>query len=198
MDCRHFREQHLAYLDDTLPGDAMAEAQRHLLTCDACAAHDTRVRRSLVLVRNHLPEIEPSADFRDRLNARLATCRSEPLDDLDARPVTPVGRRWPGRQAWLAMAAGLGVVTTAALQLRDGTSAEPQLPPALASAPAAHIVPLRPVRVSPIVRESIDASAAWPGFRLVGADRAGAGLPLPAPLPLRAASSEFTLITYSR
>lgn len=198
MDCRHFREQHLAYLDDTLPGDAMAEAQRHLLTCDACAAHDTRVRRSLVLVRNHLPEIEPSADFRHRLNARLATCRSEPVDDLDVLPVAPAGRRWPGRQAWLAMAAGLGVVTTAALQLRGRAPSEPQLPPALAVAPAVHIVPLRPVRVQPIAREQAGTSVAWPGLRLVGADRAGTGLPLPAPLPLRAASSEFTLITYTR
>ena len=52
MDCRTFRKHHLAYLDDTLPGDVMARAQCHVLNCDACAAHDTMVRRSLMMVRS--------------------------------------------------------------------------------------------------------------------------------------------------
>ena len=141
MDCRTFRAQHLAYLDDTLPGDSMADAQRHLMACDACAAHDTLVRRSLVLARNHCSEIAPSDAFRARLEARLAECRTVPasatwpdeeafLEPVVARPA------WRSRNAWLAMAAGVGVVVTVSLQGRAGREAEPELPPVLALAPA--------------------------------------------------------------
>lgn len=76
MDCREFRKQHFAYLDDTLPGDDMAAAQRHVMACDSCAAHDTMVRRSLMLVRN-MAVIEPSADFRQKMKARLDATRIE-------------------------------------------------------------------------------------------------------------------------
>ena len=76
MDCRSFRKHHLAYLDDTLSGDQMGAAQRHILECDACAGHDTLVRRSLMVARN-IPTIAPSADFHARLQARLAECREE-------------------------------------------------------------------------------------------------------------------------
>ncbi|MDQ6611142.1 MAG: zf-HC2 domain-containing protein [Gemmatimonadota bacterium] len=76
MDCREFRKQHFAYLDDTLPGDTMAVAQQHVMKCDACAAHDTMVRRSLMLVRN-VPALEPSADFRKRMQIRLDEARCE-------------------------------------------------------------------------------------------------------------------------
>jgi hypothetical protein len=80
MDCKHFRKHHLAYLDDTLPGDLMAGLQRHVLVCDGCAAHDALVRRSLMVVHSvvhRLPALEPNAEFRSRLRARLAECRAE-------------------------------------------------------------------------------------------------------------------------
>lgn len=76
MDCRSFRKHHFAYLDDTLSGDDMAAAQRHILACDGCAAHDTLVRRSLMMAKS-MPMIEPSAAFQQKLKARLAECREE-------------------------------------------------------------------------------------------------------------------------
>jgi hypothetical protein len=76
MDCRGFRKQHFAYLDDTLPGDDMAAAQRHIMGCDSCAAHDSMVRRSLMLVRN-MSVIEPSLEFRQRMQLRLSEARAE-------------------------------------------------------------------------------------------------------------------------
>jgi hypothetical protein len=76
MDCREFRKQHFAYLDDTMPGDDMAAAQRHIMSCDNCAAHDTMVRRSLMLVRN-MSVIEPSVEFRQRMQERLSQTRAE-------------------------------------------------------------------------------------------------------------------------
>ena len=89
MDCTHFRRQHLAYLDDTLPGDLMAAAQRHLLLCDACAAHDTRIRRALMVARSLAP-VSPRADFRARLDARLAECRQARLPVGLQTPVSPL------------------------------------------------------------------------------------------------------------
>ncbi|HMS03034.1 MAG TPA: hypothetical protein PKE51_08665 [Gemmatimonadaceae bacterium] len=201
MDCRRFRDDHLAYLDDTLPGDVMAEAQRHLLTCDACAAVDARVRRSLVIARNHLPEVEPSADFRQRLEARLATCRSEPapLDDLAVLPTLAVETsRWRVRSSWLAVAAGLGVVTTALVQAGGEPPHEPQLAPALALAPAVHVVPVRPVRRAVSEAEAAGTSSLWPASPLLEAEASAAWSRIPEPLPLRSASSAFTLITYTR
>ncbi|HEY0778159.1 MAG TPA: hypothetical protein VGD56_09355 [Gemmatirosa sp.] len=76
MDCTDFRRHHLAYVDDTLPGDVLVAAERHRVECAACGAHDTLVRRSLLLARN-LPSIEPSSDFAARLDARLCAVRAE-------------------------------------------------------------------------------------------------------------------------
>ena len=84
MDCTDFRRHHLAYLDDTLPGDVLVAAERHRIECAACGAHDTLVRRSLLLARN-LPSIEPSADFTARLDARLRAVRAE-ASNADAAP----------------------------------------------------------------------------------------------------------------
>lgn len=76
MDCREFQDNHFALIDDTLSGIELVAMQRHISECTDCAAHDTRVRRSLLLFRN-LPRIEPSADFSERLNARLRALKEE-------------------------------------------------------------------------------------------------------------------------
>lgn len=70
MDCLEFRRHHLAYVDDTLPGDVLVAVERHRVECAECGAHDTLVRRSLLLARN-LPTVELSDDFAARLEARL-------------------------------------------------------------------------------------------------------------------------------
>ncbi len=78
MDCREFCDQHLAFVDDTLAGIELVRMQRHILECEACARHDAKIRRALLLFRN-LPSIEPSADFSQRLEARLRTCQNDNL-----------------------------------------------------------------------------------------------------------------------
>ena len=70
MDCREFQNNHFAFIDDTLSGIELVAMQRHIAECESCSRHDTIVRRSLLLFRN-LPRIELSADFDERLNARL-------------------------------------------------------------------------------------------------------------------------------
>jgi len=70
MDCRDFREQHLCYVDDTLPGVELVRMQMHLTECPECARHDATIRRSLMLFRS-LPRIEPSPDFSKNLERKL-------------------------------------------------------------------------------------------------------------------------------
>ncbi len=139
MDCRIFRQQHLAYLDDTLPGDLMTAAQRHIMACDSCAAHDTRVRRSLMVARN-LPTVELSGDFTARLHARLAECkRDEPTTDAE---LAMIGLRdsarphsW-ARRATALMAVGTMAVGAIAFTHREAEPTLMSLQPVLASAPA--------------------------------------------------------------
>jgi hypothetical protein len=186
MDCRRFRAQHLAYLDDTLPGDEMARAQQHLLGCDACAAHDTLVRRSLVLARNHVIDVAPSDDFRRRLDARLAACReaSDAFDDDPFLTAPSSPRRWRARATWLAMAASVGVVATTVLQEREGRAAEPELPPVLAAAPR----PATPV-VSPAMVQALSTgNPMWSVVQLLDE----------MPAQALAAHSEFSLVAYER
>jgi hypothetical protein len=76
MDCSAFRRHHVAYVDDTLPGDLVVAAARHAAECPRCGQYDTAVRRSLLLVRN-LPSVQCSADFAARLEARLDSVRAE-------------------------------------------------------------------------------------------------------------------------
>ena len=70
MDCREFHEQHLCYVDDTLPGVELVRMQMHLTECPECARHDATIRRSLMLFRS-LPRIEPSPDFSKNLEIKL-------------------------------------------------------------------------------------------------------------------------------
>ena len=124
IDCRVFRKQHLAYLDDTLSGDQMAAAQRHILSCDSCAAHDTMVRRSLMLAKS-MPVLEPSSAFQERLNARLAECRKERAHGADSRassayeafddallmPIGPYRALWRSPRTLATIAAGAVIGT---------------------------------------------------------------------------------------
>ena len=70
MDCREFREQHLSYVDDTLPGIELVRMQMHLTECRDCEKHDATIRRSLMLFRS-LPSIQPSPDFSRKLEMKL-------------------------------------------------------------------------------------------------------------------------------
>src|SRR4051812_32498142 len=89
MDCRQFREKHVAFVDDVLPATEMRAMHVHREDCARCSRHDTAIRRSLLLVRN-LPPIEASPDFMARLNARIERLGPEARVDVIApRPLMP-------------------------------------------------------------------------------------------------------------
>jgi hypothetical protein len=110
MDCRDFRNKHVAFVDDLLSAVEMDALQQHLRACPRCSRQDTVVRRSLLLVRN-LPSIEPSPEFMARLNARLEQLGpSSRVDRITPRPHLPsVG-------AVAALAAGVVAVAYMAIE----------------------------------------------------------------------------------
>lgn len=168
MDCKHFRKHHLAYLDDTLPGDLMAQAQRHVLDCDGCAAHDTLVRRSLMVVHS-MPVIEPSAEFQARLRAKLAECRAERSRASAAaplpRPTDRAGRALSPAKTVFALAAGAAIAAVAFQTVREETAPTLAMQPVMAMPP----MPVQsPSYITPaLVQAMATGNPVWPAALIV-------------------------------
>jgi len=132
MDCREFHDNHFEFIDDTLCGIELVAMQRHISECSDCAKHDAVIRRSLLLFRN-LPRIEPSADFADRLNARLQEIRKE-----DESPFHH-SRKFAATVAITSMLM-LGYI---GISLRDVDSPQDIVfPPVVASLPEQEVTPI--------------------------------------------------------
>src|SRR5688500_580980 len=169
MDCRIFRKNHAAFVDDTLSAVDMVAGQRHLLECEECGRYDSTVRRSLLVFRN-LPTIQPSADFSERLSARLAEARAMPAREWH--------QRGPGLGAFAAAVVSVfsfWYVTIGGFELANPT-------PALTLAP---VVTMQPETIpSPMASSAIAASLSM-------------GIPVwPAMLMAEQASLQFTNAEY--
>jgi hypothetical protein len=177
MDCRSFRKHHLAYLDDTLAGDQMASAQRHIMACDPCAAHDTLVRRSLMVARN-LSTIEPSAAFQERLQAKLAQCRQERVDPQawpqrfgvtashDAAFLNGAMSRplWRSPRTLAALAASAVIGTLVWRGLAPSQTPLVAMQPVIATQPATPATP----PISPLLLQAMaTGNAVWPATVLI-------------------------------
>jgi len=139
MDCRGFRENHAAFLDGEAGDEQFVAMQRHVADCTACAAHDTAVRRALLIVRN-LPPIEPSADFGARLRLRL---QSVEVDRSSTGVRVRMGTLRSSATAFAALAAGLLIAGFVGLSTVHETGAVPRplaLAPVVAMAPAMAVV----------------------------------------------------------
>lgn len=146
MNCREFRRKHDAYVDDTLSGTDIEAMGRHLRLCARCAAHDTRIRRSLLLAHN-LPAIQPSAAFAERLQLRLAHERALKASRHESGAMLGVMTRhgnpfssgtFVALAAGIAMAAGLTVTVLLSAE-RDRTI---RLAPVVATLPEPEPSPL--------------------------------------------------------
>jgi len=192
MDCKSFRKQHLAYLDDTMPGDEMSAAQDHVMVCDGCAAHDTLVRRSLMVARS-MPMLEPSAAFQARLRARLAECREECRDErtamaartaLLAVPRSAVARTVSSRNSRVVLAVAASAMLGAFVWQGWSTpTPELSMQPVIASQPA------MPTPASYITPELMQAMATgnpvWPAAMII------------EDAPTHFVRSDFTQATFS-
>lgn len=128
MDCREFRERHAPFVDLMCSAHDEYEMREHMRLCGACTQHDTRIRRSLMLVRS-LPTIEPSADFRARLDAKLRAVAMEPT------PSASRSIRFSPR-AFASIAAGVAFATFLATELvRRSEPPEIMMAPVVATLP---------------------------------------------------------------
>jgi anti-sigma factor RsiW len=181
MDCREFNHKHVAFVDDLLPGIDLVRMQSHLLECERCAHRDTQIRRALLVVRN-VPEIRPSVDFSERLQARLRTVRSE-VRYGD----TAIGH--PRLTTFAAVATGViaaGVLSVTVMQ-HGAPPRDLRLAPVVASLPEIQSEPYS----SPLAPSAMMASAStgigiWPA--VFAAEQA----------PLHFAASELHQVNYTR
>jgi len=178
MDCREFCDNHVAFVDDTLAGIELVRMQRHIAECESCAKHDARVRRALLIFRN-LPSIEPSADFSQRLEARLRQERQ--CDDLLA--TTQRNLKRGAIAATLASAAMLGYIATTLY--RSDSPRDLVMPPVVASLPEPELTPI--TTSTPAIVTSVSAGLTiWPAALFA------------EQVPVRFAHSKLELANYTR
>jgi anti-sigma factor RsiW len=165
MDCRSFRKQHLAYLDDTLSGDETSLAQRHVQDCDPCKAHDTLVRRSLMMARS-LPPIEPTAEFQERMRASLEACREERAKKLARDAARPARTAPTTSHTVTALAAGmvLGGLAWSGLTTL-GKPATVAMQPPIATQPA--VSPQHPYITPALMQAMSTGNPVWPAAVLI-------------------------------
>jgi anti-sigma factor RsiW len=185
MDCRNFRKQHLAYVDDTLSGDETSLAKSHLHDCDPCREHDTLVRRSLMMARS-LPPIEPSTEFQEKLRASLEACREERAKKLARAAARPAARKGPnpphtlaalaagmviGALAWSGLTSSFGKPATVAMQpviaTQPDSASHPYITPALMQAMSTG----NPVWPAAVLIEDVPTYFVTADFHLAGAAR---------------------------
>jgi hypothetical protein len=156
MDCREFRERHLAFLDDTLEEGEMLSMERHRSECERCSRHDVAIRRGLIVFRT-LPAITPSPQFGMRLHTRLRYMR-----EADARAELIKG---PNLTTFLGAAAAViaaGFVAATSLGL-DETPRNLSLPPVVAMTPD---IPLPPMVQRTFVAGAAAGMPVWPAAML--------------------------------
>ena len=124
MDCREFLDNHALFIDLRCSAIEERAFQQHAAQCPKCSHHDAMVRRSLLLVKS-LPTIEPSPDFRARLDARLRS----------VQPETVAPRFRPSLSAFAAVAAGIVLVAALAATSIRGDDSVIRLAPVVATLP---------------------------------------------------------------
>ena len=178
MDCREFCENHVAFVDDTLAGIELVRIQRHIAECESCAKQNAKVRRALLIFRN-LPLIEPSADFSQRLEARLRQERQ--CDDLLA--TTQRNLKRGAIAATLASAAMLGYIATTLY--RSDSPRDLVMPPVVASLPEPELTQI--TTSTPAIVTSVSAGLTiWPAALFA------------EQVPVRFAHSKLELANYTR
>src|SRR5215210_1910672 len=177
MDCREFSDHHLAFIDDTLAGIELVRMQLHVAECRSCAKQDAKVRRALLLFRN-LPSIEPSADFSERLEARLKASQNDNLF-----PTTQRNLRRGAIAATLASAMMLGYIGTTLYE--PDAPRDLVMPPVVATLPEPDFIPI--TTSAPAIVTSVSAGLTlWPAA--VFAEQ----------VPVRFAHSSLELANYTR
>ena len=103
MDCEKFREMLDNYSDLSLQELDTLEA--HALVCGECK-RELEFMRSIINTVQSLPEIDPPADFLDKINERID--KEERLPVRICRKAVPYVRRYGALAACLAIGIAIG------------------------------------------------------------------------------------------
>ncbi len=119
MNCTEYLERYSDFRDGlvTAPRERR-RYERHLGRCAPCREHDARVRRGIIALQA-ARTIQPSPDFRRRLDARLRKERAKPVLSLRA-----------GITAALFLAVALALLALEGVVERTAVARAPALPPA--------------------------------------------------------------------
>jgi hypothetical protein len=156
MNCRQFKSNHVGFVDDLLSAVEMSEMRRHLSRCESCAALDTRIRRSLLVVRN-LPQIEPSADFFVRLSEALKQPQA-----MEPRP-----RPLVAAAAFTAVTAAIAAAVYFAMLIAPRSDSAAQAAAMTTSAAATQSAPV-PMSDATIAASAPAGVPVWPAMFMVG------------------------------
>lgn len=156
MKCREFRSNHVGFIDDLLPAADMAQMNRHVAVCSACSRLDTRIRRSLLVVRN-LPQIQPSAEFFARLSEAL---KQAPPPERRQRPLAAAA-------AFTALTAALAAAVYFAMAISPATKSATSASPTTVATAATGLapVPMNEVAIAATVPAGVPV---WPAMFMVG------------------------------
>jgi hypothetical protein len=126
MDCSEFLDSYSEFRDGVITDPHRLRLMReHRVQCLSCARYDASVRHGVRAVG----EIEPSADFRARVLARVAASQG--------RPIEPVAAGAAG------IAAGLMLAAAIAMLIYEGNRRPEPLPiPVAATEPPAGFIPV--------------------------------------------------------
>ena len=105
MNCRDVREIADSFLCEQLLTETNHEILRHLDTCPPCRTEidaRRRLRGALREAFNRAPELQASAEFRDRLRDQLREVRPRERIALDTLPAMVRARRRRGARGRLA------------------------------------------------------------------------------------------------
>lgn len=162
LSCRRFRALHRAWVDVELEERAGVAMERHAALCATCSAHDTRVRRALLVMRN-LPEFRPSRHFMSDFDVRLAREKS-------VRSVVANRHRPPTLRTMAALAASLVAMAWLAqhrppvgLPIADRSTVmlPNEIPPVPMPTPMVRSAPLRDGASVRVVSVRTSAEPSW-------------------------------------
>ena len=131
MDCPEFLDRYTEFRDGLVTASReLRRFRRHLAACERCREYDETVRRGVGALQI-TSTIEPSADFRRRLDARLRVERSR----MRGEPVLPIRLRLV---AVVLLGLAIALVVRGSLRQPVQVAEAPVLPPVTFPKPVAN------------------------------------------------------------
>lgn len=131
MECPEFLDRYTEFRDGLVTASReVRRFRRHLAACERCREYDETVRRGVGALQI-AGAIQPSADFRSRLDARLRAERAR----MRGEPVMPIRLRFV---AMLLLGVAIALVVRESLRQPVQIAEAPALPPVTFPKPVAN------------------------------------------------------------